>query len=96
MVHRVFILNSPMFFDEVFEDFREILPKKTQAKFVVSGGSSHTDLEELVEQNSLPSLFGGACKCKATCIYSDKGPWNYMENTYNFAEAETEEDEFKF
>lgn len=51
------------------------------------------DIQVGAEQ--LPSLYGGLCKCKASCVYSEKGPWNKHENTINFAEAE-DDNEFNF
>ena len=29
-------------------------------------------------------MYGGACDCEATCVYSDKGPWADVENKINF------------
>jgi len=34
--------------------------------------------------SDLPKLYGGSCECEATCVYSDKGPWNDTENRVNY------------
>ena len=29
-------------------------------------------------------MYGGLCDCKASCIYSEKGPWTEVENMVNY------------
>jgi hypothetical protein len=41
LVHKIFIMNAPMFFDDIFDDLKALFPATTQKKFIVSGGSSH-------------------------------------------------------
>lgn len=37
-----------------------------------------------MDLDNLPKIYGGACDCEATCVYSDKGPWADVENKINF------------
>jgi hypothetical protein len=39
----------------------------------------------------LPKLYGGSCECEATCVYSDKGPWNDTENRVNYQNKQVTE-----
>jgi len=47
----------------------------------------------MVDEYELPSLYGGLCECKATCIYSEKGPWSEIENCVNFQKPEDSSDD---
>jgi hypothetical protein len=29
-------------------------------------------------------LYGGLCSCKASCVYSEKGPWSEVENLIDY------------
>jgi len=85
MLDRCFILNTPIFFDSIWEaEIKPHLSPKTIAKITITGESTHKDLQEKVDVNNLPNLYGGACECEATCVYSDKGPWADVENKINF------------
>ena len=57
---------------------------KTAHKVLFTGEHSHPELLARVADVNLPKLYGGLCECKASCIYSDKGPWSDKENTFNF------------
>ena len=92
----MFIFNAPMFFDDIFEDAKSMLTEETINKIRLSSGSTHDDLSDLVGAEELPSLYGGLCKCKASCVYSDKGPWSPTENYINFAESEEDGNELNF
>ena len=46
-----------------------------------------------VDEYELPSLYGGLCECKATCIYSEKGPWTEVEKTVNYKDPQPESDD---
>ena len=67
---------------------------RTLNKIVISTTSSHTDLQKEVEEYELPAIYGGVCECKASCIYSEKGPWSEVENLVNYREQGDSDDEF--
>ena len=46
-----------------------------------------------VDEYDLPTLYGGLCDCKATCVYSEKGPWSEVENLVNYQEPQYSDDE---
>ena len=74
-----------MFFQDYLEsEIKPNLSKETAAKIFVTGESSHKNLQEKIETDNLPKLYGGSCECDATCVYSDKGPWAEVENKINF------------
>ena len=41
----------------------------------------------------MPKLYGGLCNCKATCVYSEKGPWTEVENLIDYRNPEPLSDE---
>lgn len=53
--------------------------------FISSSGTSD-ELQEDIDDEELPAIYGGSCECQATCIYSEKGPWSDCENLINFKE----------
>lgn len=85
LLHRLYILNTPMFFENAWEnELSKCLDKETLEKVFISGDDSHDELLAEVEEKDLPEIYGGMCECEATCIYSDIGPWCDYENTINF------------
>lgn len=77
MLHKVYILNTPMFFEGAWESqLSQCLDKNiVKNKVFISSNESHEDLAAEVNEAELPELYGGTCECEATCIYSEKGPW---------------------
>lgn len=53
----------------------------------------------LVDEHELPTVYGGVCNCKASCVYSEKGPWTEVENRVNYQKpdevSEDSEEELK-
>jgi hypothetical protein len=85
LLHRLYILNTPMFFENAWEnELSTIIHKDTLKKVFMSGDDSHDELIAEVKECDLPEIYGGMCECEATCIYSDIGPWCDYENTINF------------
>ena len=64
----------------------------TRAKIEFSGACTHQALAELVDEYELPKIYGGLCNCKATCVYSEKGPWSEVENRVNYQKPEEASD----
>jgi hypothetical protein len=55
MLDRCFVLNTPIFFDSIWEaEIKPHLSPKTIAKITITGESSHKDLQEKVEAGNLP------------------------------------------
>jgi hypothetical protein len=85
ILSKCYVLNTPMFFEGFWEsEIKPHLSQKTCSKIVVTGESSHKELQERVDAAELPKIYGGACECEATCVYSDRGPWADVENRINF------------
>lgn len=84
-IHSITIVNTPMFFENFFNN--EIMPGlnlKTAAKVLITGESSPQVLIDAFEPERLPVGMGGTCNCSAQCIYSDKGPWTDILNVIDF------------
>ena len=77
MLQKLYILNTPMFFEGAWENqLSQCLdPNIVKNKVFISSNESHEDLSAEVDEAELPLLYGGTCECDATCIYSEKGPW---------------------
>lgn len=66
LLHRMYILNAPMFFEGIWETEMSIsVDKETQKKIVISSSETHDELLEQVDEHELPELYGGLCSCKA-------------------------------
>ena len=65
----------------------------------MSSSATHPDLLSKVDEHELPELYGGVCRCKATCVYSEKGPWSEVENRLNYQKpnecSDESDEEFK-
>ena len=86
---RCYILNTPMFFQDYWEaELKPHIPQSTSRKVLFTGESKHPELLARVEPCSLPEQYGGTCRCKASCLYSGKGPWPHIENMVNFQNRE--------
>lgn len=80
-----YLVNTPMFFEGFWEsEIKPHLLEKTAAKVFITGENSYKGLLEKVDADKLPRIYGGACDCEASCVYSDKGPWADIENKINF------------
>ena len=55
-------------------------------KVFISSSCTSDELQEEINDEELPAIYGGSCECQATCIYSEKGPWSDCENLINFKE----------
>ena len=84
-----------MFFDNVWEGqlSKSIRKDTTAQKIRISTNNSHKELIAEVDEYELPTIYGGICDCKASCIYSEKGPWTEVENTINYKEPQVDSDE---
>lgn len=85
LVHSIFIVNTPIFFENIWEaQLSKSMAKETKSKVKISTTSSHADLKDRFDEYELPQIYGGVCECRATCVYSEKGPWTEVENQVNY------------
>lgn len=85
LLHKLYVLNSPLFFENIWEgELQSVVDQDTIKKIVFSPTDSHEELLEEVDHYELPRLYGGLCECRATCVYSEKGPWSEVENFINY------------
>jgi hypothetical protein len=74
-----------MFFEGIWdEELSQTIEKLTRSKIEISSSNTHDDLLDEVDSYDLPQLYGGQCKCEATCVYSEKGPWTEVENRIDY------------
>ena len=93
MLYKAFIVNTPMFFESLWEDELAIsIDKNTLEKIEISGSENHPDMLELIDEHDLPYQYGGECECKAQCIYSDRGPWTQVENNLDYQNPDAAND----
>ncbi len=86
LLYRMYIVNAPIFFENIWETELSscVDPETIKSKIFISTSNTHEDLLAEVSQEDLPSLYGGTAEARATCIYSDKGPWSEGENLINY------------
>ncbi|KAJ1547521.1 cytosolic factor, phosphatidylinositol/phosphatidylcholine transfer protein [Nowakowskiella sp. JEL0078] len=71
MLGRMFIVNAPMLFTAVWQLVKPLLDEVTVNKISILGSSYTKNLLEVIDENNLPTMFGG----KSTNT-NDIGPWN--------------------
>lgn len=93
LVDKIFVVNSPMFLEAIWDDeLSKSIAKETADKVHFSASASHPLLADEVDEYELPDLYEGQCSCKATCVYSEKGPWSEVENRVNFQKPDEDSD----
>lgn len=76
---KMFLLNTSFFFSAVWTLVKGFIDEKTRNKIEVEKSSYQKKLTELVDEENLPTFFGGKCTCshiEGGCLYADIGPWN--------------------
>ena len=86
LLYKLYIVNTPIFFENIWEsELSTCVDEQTiKDKVEISPTETHEELLNEVDPEELPQLYGGNCECKATCIYSEKGPWSEGENFINY------------
>lgn len=85
-----------MFFENVWEsELCQCVDEGTMNKIFISSSGTSDELQEEIDDEELPAIYGGSCECQATCIYSEKGPWSDCENLINFKEPNKKVNTFK-
>ena len=79
MLGKMTIVNVGLFFRAIWTMVKGFIDPKTQAKISLLKSSYKEELLKLIDENKLPSFFGGKCTCNNFvygCLGSDIGPWN--------------------
>ena len=79
MLGKMTIVNVGFLFRAVWSMVKGFIDPKTQNKINLLKSSYKDELLELVDEDNLPSFFGGKCTCSNflyNCLGSDIGPWN--------------------
>ena len=79
MLGKMTIVNVGLFFRAIWTMVKGFIDPKTQAKISLLKSSYKEELLKLIDEDKLPSFFGGKCTCDNFvygCLGSDIGPWN--------------------
>ena len=79
MLGKMTIVNVGLFFRAIWTMVKGFIDPKTQAKISLLKSSYKEELLKLIDEDKLPSFFGGKCTCDNFvygCVGSDIGPWN--------------------
>jgi hypothetical protein len=79
MLGKMTIVNVGFLFRAVWSLVKGFIDPKTQSKINLLKSTYKDDLLKLVDEENLPSFFGGKCTCSGFlygCLGSDIGPWN--------------------
>jgi hypothetical protein len=79
MLGKLFMVNTSWMFALIWNIVKGFIDEKTRNKMTVLKSNYLEELLKWVDKDSLPSIFGGNCKCShipGGCMYSDIGPWN--------------------
>mmetsp|Transcript_36544 Transcript_36544/g.56108 ORF Transcript_36544/g.56108 Transcript_36544/m.56108 type:complete len:173 (+) Transcript_36544:551-1069(+) len=86
LLYKLYIVNAPIFFENIWETELSscVDPDTIKNKIFISTSDTHEDLIAEVGEYELPQIYGGLCECRATCVYSERGPWSEIENFINY------------
>jgi hypothetical protein len=79
MLGKMTILNVGFLFRAIWSMVKSFIDSKTQAKISLLKSNYKDELLKLIDEDKLPSFFGGKCTCDNFlygCLGSDIGPWN--------------------
>ena len=79
MLGKMTIVNVGFLFRAVWSMVKAFIDPKTQNKISLLKSTYKDDLLALIDEDKLPSFFGGKCTCErfiCGCLGSDIGPWN--------------------
>lgn len=80
---RLLVINAPTSFTAIWSVVKPWLAKETVAKIDILGNDYKKVLLEVVDEQNLPVMFGGKCRCGGEmaegpgggCELSSAGPW---------------------
>ena len=76
---KMFMVNVNPFFGMIYTLIKNFLDKKTTDKIELLGKEYREKLLEYVDEENLPTFFGGTCTCshiEGGCMFGECGPWN--------------------
>lgn len=75
---KIMVINAPLLFSGFWTVIKRFLPAETVQKVSILGTNYQADLQELIDIEDIPSIFGGNCTCQEFegCEGVDIGPWN--------------------
>jgi hypothetical protein len=79
MLGKMTVVNTGFLFRAVWSMVKSFIDPKTQAKISLLKSTYKDELLKLIDEDKLPSFFGGKCTCDNFvygCLGSDIGPWN--------------------
>ena len=79
MLGKMTIVNVGFLFRALWSIVKGFIDAKTQAKISLLKSNYKEELLKLIDEDKLPSFFGGKCTCSNFlygCLGSDIGPWN--------------------
>jgi len=60
---KILLINSPLWFSSIWKVISQWIDERTRSKLFIYSGPAREQLLELIDEDSLPALFGGACTC---------------------------------
>ena len=79
MLGKMTIVNVGFLFRAIWSMVKSFIDAKTQSKISLLKSNYKEELLKLIDEDKLPSFFGGKCTCDnfvCGCLGSDIGPWN--------------------
>ena len=79
MLGKMTIVNVGFLFRAIWSMVKSFIDAKTQSKISLLKSNYKDELLKLIDEDKLPSFFGGKCTCDNFvygCLGSDIGPWN--------------------
>jgi hypothetical protein len=96
IIHKVFIVNAPMFFDDVWEDFNDMVQEDSSdyKNFIISNKNTHPELTALVPADHLPEVYGGKSKFDLNKgLFNEVGPWSMSSELIMIGDEELKDDD---
>ncbi|KAF9013292.1 CRAL-TRIO domain-containing protein [Cyathus striatus] len=74
---QVVVINAPSTFTFIWNAIKHLLAAETIEKVNILGADYKNELLKLVDEEKLPELVGGKCKCEGEggCMFNNPGPW---------------------
>ena len=77
---KCYVLNANLLFRTFYSAVKIFLDAKTKDKIKVFGNNYKQALLEQIDNDNLPTFFGGSCECPEGCLFSNAGPWKKPED----------------
>ena len=96
IIHKIFIMNTPMFFDDLWIDLNDAVGEDSSdyGNFIISSNNTHPELKELVDEDNLPSVYGGNSRFDLSQgLFNELGPWSFDTKLILIGEEENKFDD---